>query len=683
MTGAGKAFLKNQEEIGDMIEENEKELAKLGITIGQVDFSSFGDSGDDIVEASRRIRAQENTIRGNISALEESLKKEKSKEEQNEALIGSIENKIKVEKANLALTSKSANAASEFVVQLLRQGDASAEATVNTDELANATRRFIKETDVQALNAQTEAIRKYGKEANSAELLAAANIGITAAAVDKKIELYETEIQKLNEKDKVEGQLNDKDKARRIELTGLIAQESNKQAQLEIDAQNAVIQAFEAGVDRVNQKVKVVGETASSLKGSFDKTTSVFVSGLQAATGLIDTIVQREISGLEVGDRKRKEIIRRQLKAQAKAIEVEGVLNAMKLKMQTSLEKSEARIRQGQLQVLAAQARMQGNAGLAEDLMAQAQAQDQLIQDIGVRAALEKKMLDFNEKQKEQALIQKGLEEEIGTSAKSVADQLGVQVVSLDEGVDQLEDFKAQAVEVAQQMFYAADNAQQLKQETAETAMEQGVQDAKDARDALGEASEAADGLGMVMDGVNGSFLNVLGTGNQIVTVLKRAKTAAEELIQITGGTPARAMGGPVTGGQQYTVNDGGGREAFLSNTGKFSMLPAARNIQWTAPSSGTIISAKVLKVMQRNQRHDAAINNAQINKNPTPKLMAATAMTSDSGSLAKQITTAMSGSTSNRITNNVTIQSQSPVNDASDLMTNVARMRLRNSRRF
>ena len=36
-------------------------------------------------------------------------------------------------------------------------------------------------------------------------------------------------------------------------------------------------------------------------------------------------------------------------------------------------------------------------------------------------------------------------------------------------------------------------------------------------------------------------------------------------------------MGGPVTGGQQYTVNDGGGREAFLSNTGKFSMLPAAK----------------------------------------------------------------------------------------------------------
>ena len=214
--------------------------------------------------------------------------------------------------------------------------------------------------------------------------------------------------------------------------------------------------------------------------------------------------------------------------------------------------------------------------------------------------------------------------------------------------------------------------------------MTEGQKNAEKIRDALGDANGAAEGLNAVMEAVDATFGDVEGTGQRIVGTLQDAIKEAQQLINITGGgSPARAMGGPVTGGQTYTVNDGGGREAFLSNTGKFSMLPAARNIQWTAPSSGTIISAKVLKAMQRNQRHNAAISNAKTNQIVNPNVMVNAAVTSDSGSLAQQISSAMSGSTSNRITNNVTIQSQSPVTDASDLMTNVARMRLRNARRI
>jgi hypothetical protein len=55
-----------------------------------------------------------------------------------------------------------------------------------------------------------------------------------------------------------------------------------------------------------------------------------------------------------------------------------------------------------------------------------------------------------------------------------------------------------------------------------------------------------------------------------------------------------------------------------------------------------------------------------------------------DSGNLVKQMTAAIGASGGNqRITNNVTIQSQQPVTDASKIMTNVARMRLRNSGRI
>ena len=288
------------------------------------------------------------------------------------------------------------------------------------------------------------------------------------------------------------------------------------------------------------------------------------------------------------------------------------------------------------------------------------------------------------EQTQQQALIDKGLKEQVGKTAKDVANKIGVQVVNLKEAKKEQQAIDRLVKQYSKKMANAATNAQDLKEETQKTAMKEGKDNAGKIADALGDADGAAEGLNTVMNAVNGTFQNVAESGDRIKRTLQDAITEANSLIRLTNtGGAARAMGGPVTGGQQYTVNDGGGREAFPSNTGKFSMLPAARNIQWTAPSSGTIISAQVLKAMQRNQRHNGVITNARVDQGPAPKLMAATAMTSDSGSLAKQITTAMSGSTANRITNNVTIQSQSPVNDASDLMTNVARMRLRNSRRL
>ena len=688
-SGGGKAFLERQEEIGNAIQRSDDLINSLGVTVDQVDFSNFKGAGADIVEVSRQAKAQVSTLKGNIAA-NQSLIRELKEKEQVEGTLSDIDKAkiiaakgaIKSDQQKLAVKERLANASSHFVTQQLKESDASVEAAVNTDDLAKATALFIKEIDVKAVEAQTEAIREYGREANSAELLAAANIGIAAAAAEEKIEQYDREIDKLHEVERTQGFLNPKQRARVTELTNLIAQETNKQAQLSLDAQAAVIAGFEQGVNRVNEKVSVLGETASALKGSFDSTTSTFVSGLQAATGLIDQVVSREIEGLEVGSAKRKAIITEQLRAQAQAIETENSLAKLKLSVQSQVAQSEARIQQGQLQVMAAQARMSGNEGLAKTLDAAALAQNDIIDALQVQERVEKRILDINKQTQQQALIDKGLKEQVGRSAEDVANKIGVQAVNLKEAKAEQQAIQRLVEQYSEKMATAATNAQDLKEETQKTAMKEGKDNAGRIADALGEADGAAEGLNAVMKAVNGTFDAVATSGDRIKTTLKDAITEANTLIRLTGSN-ARAMGGPVTGGQQYTVNDGGGREAFLSNTGKFSMLPAARNIQWTAPSSGTIISAQVLKAMQRNQRHNGVISNARVDQGPVPKLMAATAMTSDSGSLAKQITTAMSGSTANRITNNVTIQSQSPVNDASNLMTNVARMRLRNSRRF
>ena len=556
---------------------------------------------------------------------------------------------------------------------------ATKEQTDALQELQDATDNSISQNSLNALKARTDAIKELGRET---ELLAAANIGIDQAQSEADVAVYEKQLNKINELGTSMKGLGEEEKKLAAEVTEKIEQERSKQVQLAIDAQNAVIAGFEQGVNRVNEKVSVLGQSASALKGSFDSTTSIFVSGLQAATGLIDQVVSREIEGLEVGSAKRKAIITEQLRAQAQAIETENSLAKLKLSVQSQVAQSEARIQQGQLQVMAAQARMSGNEGLAQTLDSAAAAQNDIIAALQMQERVEKRILDINKQTQQQALIDKGLKEQVGKTAEDVADEIGVQVVNLKEAKQEQQAIDRLIDQYSQKMADAATNAQKLKEETQKTAMQEGQDNADKIADALGEADGAAEGLNTVMDAVNGTFINVAKSADTIKTTLQDAITEANTLIKLTGSN-ARAMGGPVTGGQQYTVNDGGGREAFLSNTGKFSMLPAARNIQWTAPSSGTIISAQVLKAMQRNQRHNGVISNARVDQGPAPKLMAATAMTSDSGSLAKQITTAMSGSTANRITNNVTIQSQSPVNDASDLMTNVARMRLRNSRRF
>ena len=679
-TGAFTNIQSQINRVGAVSTAMSNKVKKLGINFD--DLGSFANiSSKDLKEFTSQVKQQDKANKKALKTAELRLANLREQEPHNNTLIDLLERQIEQLKGEVKINEKRIPVLNK--VNELRGEDVEAtEEQINLlEELKQKTDKSISANSLKALEARTNAVKELGRET---ELLAAANIGIDQAQSEADLGAYKEELRDLNLlRTSLKG-LTEDEKERATELTTLIAQEQQKQAQLAIDAQNAVIAGFEQGVDRVNQKVSVLGQSASALKGSFDSTTSTFVSGLQAATSLIDQVVSREIQGLEIGSAKRKAIIMEQLKAQAQAIETESSLAKLKLSVQNQVAQSEARIQQGQLQVMAAQARMSGNEGLAQSFDAAAAAQNDIISALQLQEQVGKRILDINKQSQQQTLIDKGLKEKLGQSAKVVADKLGLEVTTRKEAIAQQERLKRIVDQYSEKMANAALNAQDLKEETQKTAMKEGQNSARKIADALNDADGAAEGLNTVMNAVNGTFINVADSGDRITRTLQGAISEANTLIRLTNtGGARRAMGGPVTGGQQYTVNDGGGREAFLSNTGKFSMLPAARNIQWTAPSSGTIISAQVLKAMQRNQRHNGVISNARVDQGPAPKLMAATAMTSDSGSLAKQITTAMSGSTANRITNNVTIQSQSPVNDASDLMTNVARMRLRNSRRF
>lgn len=133
----------------------------------------------------------------------------------------------------------------------------------------------------------------------------------------------------------------------------------------------------------------------------------------------------------------------------------------------------------------------------------------------------------------------------------------------------------------------------------------------------------------------------------------------------------ARASGGPVAGGSTYTVNELG-QEAFLSASGKLSMINAPAWGDWRAPGRGTVIPAHLTKQLD--------IPSGGVNLNSAASASAARAGASGDGlpGMVRALAASVGG---DNINNNVTVQSVNPNKTASDMlvaMTKVRRRRLR-----
>jgi tape measure domain-containing protein len=124
----------------------------------------------------------------------------------------------------------------------------------------------------------------------------------------------------------------------------------------------------------------------------------------------------------------------------------------------------------------------------------------------------------------------------------------------------------------------------------------------------------------------------------------------------------ARAEGGPVSRGSTYQVNELG-REGFLSASGHMSELKVPAWGSWTAPSSGEVIPAHVWAEIKAA----GAMGNSS-----APAGLAGASRGGSGGS---------SSVDNSRITNHVTIQSQTPVQTASELMVASAKRRRRRFR--
>lgn len=184
------------------------------------------------------------------------------------------------------------------------------------------------------------------------------------------------------------------------------------------------------------------------------------------------------------------------------------------------------------------------------------------------------------------------------------------------------------------------------------------------------DANTAAKGMRSSTNSAKGAATSLLGTWRRIRAEAERAARAAQR----TGG---RALGGPVQGGQTYTVNEYG-KEMFLSNSGKLSEIKAPAWGDWRAPTSGTVIPANISAQIRENRQASKADHSMAMLQSVSGPTAARPSIAQDGRGFEQALIrelSKMSGA-QGAVTNNVSITSATPVSDVSKVMADLARLR-------
>lgn len=156
---------------------------------------------------------------------------------------------------------------------------------------------------------------------------------------------------------------------------------------------------------------------------------------------------------------------------------------------------------------------------------------------------------------------------------------------------------------------------------------------------------------------------------NDIVVLMRQLAAAQSKARQLANTNPQnRFSGGPVTGGQKYTVNELG-KEAFLSASGKLSMINAPSWGSWKAPGAGTVIPAHLTSQL------DIPKGGIDLNRS----MSSSPANTAGGGSL-RSISAALGALAQGggTVNNHVTIQAANTTQAASDMLVEMSRIKRR-----
>ena len=461
------------------------------------------------------------------------------------------------------------------------------------------------------------------------------------------------------------------------------------------ESSNRVREVIQEDLERTLDSISATADGYAKLAETISKGSNSIANATRGGFGdfksLADAVIDREKKGASPKMQQKLEM-KRVILAN-KINKIEDTIARSRLQTEFKISQLKNQQIQAELKARAALARQAGDFAGARALEQQVTLQKQIGQEQKVVFGLEMDRLNLQKRLKDQMILQQATEAGFSRKVRgrvnrerSIAKQLDLQLTSIKE-LDT----------IAERLQKEGANVVLAMDENAIRTAEEGLRAQQSAQGQINARQRELEAISGRVTANTGALVNEL---NDVESKMQSVKRISEDfatnmsnaagsinnmLTNLGGSGSRRFMGGPVEAGQTYRVNDAGlGREAFMNKFGDIKMLPAAQNMDWTAPSSGTIIPAKVVKAMQKNADINANISAKQTRQTPNVSNVASSAASGVSGSLVQRMASAMKGNGGDqRITNHVTIQSQEPVTDASKIMTNVARMKLRRGGRF
>jgi hypothetical protein len=240
----------------------------------------------------------------------------------------------------------------------------------------------------------------------------------------------------------------------------------------------------------------------------------------------------------------------------------------------------------------------------------------------------------------------------------------------------ELEKERKEKIEETTEAHAARIDSLESDQEREETALKDTVRAYDEQIEKMDEAADAAGKIGTEVKITEQAINGQIGTVNSLASAWRQAETAARQYAAEVRAanaaaansetTGTRASGGPVAGGSTYTVNELG-KEAFLSASGKLSMINAPAFGKWKAPASGTVIPAHLTRQL------DVPKGGVNINKGAASATSSAAAGGMNFNKIASAIAAATGG---DNVTNNVTIQATNTTQAATDVMVQLAKLK-------
>lgn len=720
--GTEVGFRVNLEKMAVQLDAVNKQAKKAGLG-GLLDFSNAAKlSGKDAQALISSFGALATGAEEYAAALDKKIQKMKEDENANKGRIKQLEEE-RNKQLNIAADYRYAEGALAALTAQQRLNNA---AIQDSTQAVEVSKKAIETRNQQLDQAQTklttEAQNEYNKGLITEAELQLRTAAYAAAASEQKKKAVEDElayISALRAKDGVE---REKLRAREKEL---IEQQSAaaKEAAL---AQTALLEAQKKKLQEVGQQAEelagIYQESANVANSSFDNLGSAVTGALNELKSTIAS--QAALEFRFTGD---YSVVDRALALQGRILQVEYQIGRTKAEINKAQRDFELQMIALKTQQIILEAKAGPDTERARAVVAAGERQLQIVGQIGALndTIYQAEILGLDAKTQRlqtaqnivrqtlglpplQIVEQKSVDrltndfENLASQAQAQMAEIGPAIVSsFNEGTaagkagfDELDDVAAKIQKSLEQFnkqleqgvkaiteqakeLATKNYGVKLGEELAKAfggSLDKFASNLKEAPKEVDKVKGATDKLKSTWDTAGTSVDNFNKKITNTNTLLKNTKDLVGTLPNLSN---ARAMGGPVAAGASYLVNDGGGREGFVDKFNNFKLLPAGRNIQWRAPSDGYVVPAAMTESIIQNSKINAKISTAGSNK-PSPNANTSVSGVSNSGNLIKQMSAAMGGSTTQRITNHVTIQSQSPVSDASRIMANVARLRAR-----